>query len=310
MRLPTGFRVGHWTDRDGWTGCTAVLAPEGCVGAVEVRGGGPGTRESDLLSPASGIAGPNAVLLTGGSAFGLSAADGVVRWLAGRGEGVRTRAGVIPLVPAAVVYDLSLGDPAARPDAEAGYAACEAASDTVERGSVGVGTGCTVGKLLGDASRTKGGLGAASLALATGATVAALAAANAFGEIVGEDGRILAGVWHEGAYRRTVDLLREGVAPPRPWREATTLVCVVTDARLTKTQAWLVARAASAGVARATDPTATSLDGDVAYCLASGAVEADPLTVSAVAAEVTAAAIRDAVRAATGAPGCPAASER
>jgi L-aminopeptidase/D-esterase-like protein len=310
MRLPAGFRVGHWTDHDGWTGCTVALAPEGCVGAGEVRGGGPGTRETDLLTPASAASGPNAILLTGGSAFGLAAADGVVRWLAERGLGFRTPTAAIPLVPAAVVYDLALGDADARPGPEAGYAACEAAGEEVARGSVGVGTGCTVGKILGPAGWTKGGVGAASLELAGGASVAAVAAVNAFGEVVGEDGGVLAGAWRDGAYRRTVELLRAGAAPLRPWREATTLVCVVTDARLTKTQAWLAARAASAGVARAVDPSATAVDGDVAYCLASGAVEADPLTVSAVAAEVTAAAIRDAVRAATGAPGCPAASER
>jgi L-aminopeptidase/D-esterase-like protein len=310
VRLPSGFRAGHWTDRDGWTGCTVVLAPDGCVGAGEVRGGGPGTRESDLLSPASAAPGPNAVLLTGGSAFGLAAADGVVRWLAERERGFRTSTAVIPLVPAAVVYDLALGSAAARPDAEAGYAACAAAVEEAERGSVGAGTGCTVGKALGPAGWTKGGFGAASLEVAGGATVAAVAAVNAFGEVVGEDGAVLAGAWREGAYRRTVELLRAGTAPLRPWREATTLVCVLTDARLTKTQAWLAARAASAGVARAVDPSATPVDGDVAYCLASGAVEADPLTVAAVAAEVTAGAIRDAVRSATGAPGCPAASER
>lgn len=309
--LPDGVTVGHWTDREGWTGCTVVLAPEPSVAACEVRGGGPGTRESDLLSPASSTPGTQAILLTGGSAFGLAAADGVTACLAERGLGLRTRAAIVPLVAAAVVYDLALGDPEARPDAAAGRAACTAASGgPVERGSVGAGAGCTVGKLLGPEGWTKGGLGFAGVEVADGATVSALAVVNAFGEVVGKDGSVLAGVWQDGGYRRVADLLREGVRPLPPWRESTTLVCVLTDAVLTKTQAWLVARAASAGVARAVEPSATSFDGDVAYCIATGRVESDPFAVSALAAEVTAEAIRDGVRQATGAPGCPSASER
>jgi L-aminopeptidase/D-esterase-like protein len=304
--LPPGFLVGHWSDREGWTGCTVVLAPEDGVSAAEVRGGGPGTREGDLLGPASAAAGAQAVLLSGGSAFGLAAADGVVRYLEERQIGFRTRAAVVPLVAGAVVYDLALVSAAARPDATTGYAACEAAGTTVERGSVGAGTGCTVGKLLGPAGWTKGGLGLASVVLAGGATIAALAVVNAFGEVLAEDGSVLAGVRRQGRYVRTADLLQQGIRPERPWRESTTLVCVLTDARLTKTEAWLVARSASAGVARAVAPSATSVDGDVAYCLAAGRADADPLAVSALAAEVVAAAIRDGVRSATGAPGCPA----
>jgi L-aminopeptidase/D-esterase-like protein len=308
--LPEGVLIGHVSDHDGWTGCTVILAPEGSTAACEVRGGGPGTRESDLLSPAASAPGANAIVLTGGSAYGLAAADGVVACLAEQGVGFRTRAGIVPLVAGAVVFDLALGDAGARPDAEAGYAACAAAAAAVERGSVGAGTGCTVGKLLGPACWTKGGLGFAGRTLAGGGTVAAVAAVNAFGEVLAEDGSILAGAWRDGAYRRTVDLLAAGESPLRPWRESTTLVCVLTDAELTKTHAWLVARAASAGVARAVDPAATAVDGDVVYCVATGRVPLDPLTVAAVGADVTAAAIRDAVREAAGAPGCPAAGER
>jgi L-aminopeptidase/D-esterase-like protein len=304
--LPAGVLVGGVTDRDGWTGCTVILCPEDSTAACEVRGGGPGTRESDLLSPAANAPGANAILLTGGSAYGLAAADGVVQYLAEQGIGFRTRAGIVPLVAGAVVFDLALGDPEARPRAEHGYAACLAASGEVERGSVGAGTGCTVGKLLGPDAWTKGGIGLAGRVLAGGATVAAIAAVNAFGEVLAEDGSVLAGVWEQGAYRRTVDLLAAGTAPLRPWRESTTLACVLTDAALTKTQAWLVARAASSGVARAVDPSATAVDGDVVYCVATGRHEVDALTVAAVAADVTARAIRDAVREATSAPGCPA----
>jgi L-aminopeptidase/D-esterase-like protein len=301
--LPEGVLVGHWTDREGWTGCTVVLAPEGSTAACEVRGGGPGTRESDLLSPAASATGANAVVLAGGSAYGLAAADGVVRWLA-------TRAGIVPLVAGAVVFDLALGSAAARPGPDEGYAACDAAVHDVERGSVGAGTGCTVGKVLGPDAWTKGGLGFAGRTLAGGGKVAALAVVNAFGEVLAEDGAILAGVWREGAYRRTVYLLAAGESPLRPWRESTTLVCVLTDAELTKTQAWLVARAASAGVARAVEPAATAVDGDVVYCLATGGKRLDGLTIAALAADVSAAAIRDAVRSAASAPGCPAASSR
>jgi L-aminopeptidase/D-esterase-like protein len=229
-----------------------------------------------------------------------------VRYLEERGIGLRTGAAVIPLVAGAVVYDLALGPPDARPDSAAGYAACKAAASVVERGSVGAGTGCTVGKLLGPDRWTKGGLGLASIELSDGATVTALAVVNAFGEVLAEDGSVLAGVRRDESYVRTVELLQEGVRPRRPWRESTTLVCVLTDARLTKTETWRVARAASAGVARAVTPSATSFDGDVAYCFAAGRVDADPFVVATLSAEVVAAAIRDGIRSATGAPGCPA----
>jgi L-aminopeptidase/D-esterase-like protein len=310
LLLPAGVLIGHATDASAWTGCTVVICPEGSVSACEVRGGGPGTRESDLLSPAASAPGANAILLTGGSAFGLAAADGVVRWLAENGLGFRTRAGLVPLVASAVVFDLALGSAEVRPQPEDAYAACGTAGTAVERGNVGAGTGCTVGKLLGPEGWTKGGLGFAARTLAGGGKVAAIAAVNAFGDVLGADGAILAGVWSDGAYRRTVDLLAAGVSPLRPRREGTTLVCVLTDATLTKTQAWLVARSATAGVARAVDPAGTAVDGDVVYCVATGRRELDPLTVSAVAADVTAAAVRDAVLAATSAPGCPSASER
>ncbi len=310
MALPAGFRVGHWTDREGWTGCTVVLCPEGGVGACEVRGGAPGTRETDLLSPAAAVPGPHALLLAGGSAFGLAAADGVVRWLEERGIGFPTRVARVPLVAAAVVYDLAVGDPAARPVAEAGYAACQAASrELVERGSVGVGTGCTVGKLLGPERWTKGGLGAAAEEAAGGARVAALAAVNAVGEVVAEDGTVLAGIRGREGFLRSAEVVRERGIDRRPWRETTTLACVLTDAALTKTEAWLVARAAGAGIARAVAPAATSFDGDVSFCLAAGTVEADVDAVSLAATEAVAAAVRDAVRQATAAPGCPAARD-
>jgi L-aminopeptidase/D-esterase-like protein len=307
--LPDGFRVGHWSDREGGTGCTVVLPPPGAVAAGEIRGGGPGTRESELLSPASNAPGVQAVCFAGGSAFGLAAADGVVQWLDERGIGYPTPAGLVPLVAGAIVYDLFRGDPQARPGPDAGRAACEAAGTEVERGSVGAGTGAAVGKVLGADGWTKGGVGLASDEIA-GARMSALAVVNAVGEVVAEDGSVLAGAWRDGGYVRTTDALKEGIELPGGARESTTLVCLMTDARLDKREAWLVARAASAGVGRAVQPSATAHDGDLVYCLASGGVEAHPFAVSALAADVTAAAIRDAVRQATGTPDCPSAAER
>jgi L-aminopeptidase/D-esterase-like protein len=309
-RLPDGVRVGHWTDRDAWTGCTVCLLPEGSVVSCEVRGGAPGTLGSDILQPSSVGPGANAILLTGGSAFGLAAADGVVRWLGERGIGFQTPAALVPLVGAAVVYDLGLGSASRRPDAEGGYAACDAAHDEPEHGNVGAGTGCTVGKLLGPESWTKGGLGMASREIAGGGIVAAVAVVNAVGEVVGEDGSVLAGIWRDGAYVTSASALDSGAEVRRPWGEATTLVTVLTDVELTKTEAWICARAANAGVARAVSPVWTRFDGDTVFCASTRRIAGDALAVSVTAAEVVAEAIRDGVRQATGAPGCPAVSER
>lgn len=308
-QLPEGVLIGHWTDREAWTGCTVVLLPDGSVASCEVRGGAPGTRETDGLSLAAADAGSNAILLTGGSSFGLGAADGVVRWLAERGRGHAMPAGPVPVVAAAVVYDLRLGSSTVWPTADGGYAACEAATPTPEQGSVGAGTGCTVGKLLRD-GWTKGGFGMASLALGGGCVVAAVAVVNAVGEVLDGDGTVLAGIWRDGSCVSSSKVLREQGVRGRSGREATTLVCVLTDARLTKTEAWLCARSAGAGMARAVTPVWTPFDGDAVFCAATNTVHADPAVVSALAADVTADAIRAAVREATGAPGCPAASER
>ena len=304
-KLIEGFALGHWTDLVGYTGCSVVMPPEGTVAAAEVRGGGPGTRESELLQPAATVDGVNAVLLTGGSAHGLAAADGVARWLTEQERGYPTAAGPVPLVSSAVVFDLALGDSQARPGPSEGYAACVASSNEVGRGSIGVGAGCTVGKLLGAEGWCRGGLGFASRSLSSGTTVQALAAVNAFGDVLDESGSILAGARRGGEFPGTVELLSQGVSVRGAQREATTLACVLTDAELDKRQAWLVARSASAGTARAVAPAATAVDGDMTFCLASGQSAADPVAVAAVAAEVVADAIRDGVRSATALPGCP-----
>src|SRR5437763_3655634 len=232
--LPDGFLVGRAATARGDTGCTVVICPPGARGGVDIRGGGTGTRELEPLSPLANAEGPNAVLLTGGSAFGVAAADGVVRWLEERGIGRPTPVGVVPLVSSAVVFDLSATEPSRRPGPESGRAACEAAAGGIPpRGGVGAGTGTAVGKVLGRERATAGGVGYAALRLASGETVAALAVANAVGDVLGADGRVLGGPRGEGGeLLRTADLLPAMGEPPYPVRdgESTTLVCVCTDA--------------------------------------------------------------------------------
>lgn len=304
LPLPEGFSVGHWSDPEGLTGCSVVIPPPGTRGGVWLQGGGPGTRETDTLNPLSRSEEASAVLLTGGSAFGLAAADGVVRWLEQHEMGYWTPAGRVPLVPSAVIYDLASGDPKSRPGPEEGYAACEHAHSGVpERGAVGVGTGATVAKLLGRERGSAGGFGYGAIRTGPGETVAAAAAVNAAGDVIAEDGSVLAGPRaDDGEKARGVDhLVAMEQAPEfRAPEGNTTLVCVCTDAALTKRECGMVARAATAGIARAVDPTFTPVDGDVVFCLASGtAGESRPyisLQIGAAAATATAAAIRDAVR--------------
>jgi L-aminopeptidase/D-esterase-like protein len=301
--LPDGFVVGHWSDPEALTGCTVVIPPPGSRGGVWVQGGGPGTRETDTLNPLSRSEEASAILLTGGSAFGLAAADGVVRWLEEHEMGYWTPAGRVPLVPTAVIYDLANGDPKVRPGPAQGYAACEDASSGVpERGAVGVGCGATVAKVLGRERGGAGGLGYAAVKTGAGETVAALAAVNAAGDVLAEDGSVLVGPRDDdGEMVRGADaLVAMERAPDFKAPEGnTTLACVCTDAALSKRDCGMVARAATAGIARAVDPTFTPVDGDVAFVLASGTGELRPygdMQVGVAAATVTAAAIRDAVR--------------
>ncbi len=310
LPLPDGFMVGHVTHAPGDTGCTVVLCPPETRGGVDVRGGGTGTRELEPLSTLANAEGPNAVLLTGGSAFGLAAADGVMRWLEQRGRGRTTPVGVVPLVPTAVVFDWSAAAAGARPESDDGYGACEAARPGVpERGRLGAGAGTAVGKLLGRDRATRGGVGYAAVRLpAGGVTVAALAVANAFGDVLGDDGTVLAGPRaHGGGLLRSADLLLQMSELPR-WAarpdQSTTLACVCTDAPLDKRGCGIVARVASAGIARAVEPAFTPMDGDVVFCLACGTAPPrvpgpdNTLMLAALgsaAATVVAGAIRDAV---------------
>ncbi|HEX9824375.1 MAG TPA: P1 family peptidase [Actinomycetota bacterium] len=293
-----GVLIGHWTDPVGLTGCTVVIPPPGTIGSGEVRGGAPGTRETDLLRPGMLVHTVDAVLLSGGSAFGLAAADGVVRWMEEQGRGFDTGVARVPIVPSAVVFDLAVGDPSARPGPEAGHAACEAAAEEAEEGCVGAGTGASVAKLHGVQRAVKGGVGIASVS-GDGITVGAVAVVNAFGEIVEDDGTLVAGA-------RPGD--DEEVSPPWPGRN-TTIAAVVTDARIGRERAHLLAVAAHDGLARAIRPAHTMWDGDTVFTLATGAVEAPQATLERLAEEALAGAVRRAVRMAEGVPGIPAASE-
>jgi L-aminopeptidase/D-esterase-like protein len=308
-----GIRVGHWTDADAGTGCTVVIPPPGSIGAVDVRGGGASARETELLAPLAGDREITALLFTGGSAFGLAAADGVMRWCEERGMGLDTPGGRVPIVPAAVIYDLGITANRRRPGPDEGYAACVAATDAPHAvGSVGAGTGATVGKLNGRDGWCKGGLGAASATLLDGATVAVLAVVNAFGDVLGEDGRVIAGVWdpERGFLNASRHVLVAAPAHPRlSQAQHTTLVCVATDARLTKTEAGQVTRMAQTGIARAVSPVNTPLDGDAAVCIATGARESSAFVCGVVAAELAAEAVRDAVREATPLRGVPTGAE-
>jgi L-aminopeptidase/D-esterase-like protein len=308
-----GVLVGHATRREGVTGCTAVLfeGEEEAVVGVDVRGSSPGTRETDRLGPVGAVRPTHALLLTGGSAFGLAAVDGVVRFLEEKGVGLDMGVARIPLVSAAVLFDVVVGDPSVRPDAAMGYeAASSATSGDFAQGSVGAGTGATVGKVLGMDRAMKGGLGSASAHLAGGLVVGALAAVNAFGEVRDPRTRkVLAGPrLEDGTLGDTVELLPEAAARLQ-WGESTTLGIVATNARLSKPQVSKVAQMGHDGLARAIYPVHTTVDGDVVFAASTGKVEVAPDVVGAWGARVLEEAIVRAVLAAEGVAGLPAARD-
>ena len=310
-----GVRVGHHTLAERPTGCTVVLTEGGVVGGVDVRGGAPGSREIALLDPVNTVAVVHGIVLSGGSAFGLDAASGVVRYLEERGIGYPTRLAPVPIVPAAILFDLSVGGaPEIRPTADCGYRAAMAASTgTVVEGSVGAGAGATIGKLRGSARAMKGGIGTASIRLETGLVVAALVAVNAVGDVIDPaTGAVVAGVRTEDGLgladaRR---LLRSGEVTSRPV-ENTTIGVVATNAALTKSEATKIAQMAHDGYARAIVPVHTPGDGDTIFALGTGAWDgtANVGSIGALAAEVMAEAIVRAARQATGLAGYPAARD-
>jgi len=300
----TGIEVGHYTETRRPTGCSVVIARGGAVAGVDVRGAAPGTRETDLLQPANLVDQVHAITLSGGSAWGLDAASGVMRWLEENNIGLSTGYGLVPIVPAAVVFDLGVGDARIRPDAQAGYLACLAASrQAPAQGNVGAGTGALVGKLFGMARAMKGGIGSASLSV-DGITVAALIVCNAVGDVLDPaTGQIVAGA-------RTADgktLLDSRAAMVRGELPQnllagtnTTIGVVATDAVLTKPQAQRLAQVSHDGLARAINPVHTMLDGDTLFALATGqsGKSASMLLLATLAAEVTARAVVNAVWAA------------
>jgi len=307
-----GIKVGHFTDRKAATGCTVILCERGAVAGVDVSGSSPGTRETDLLRPGNSVERVQAIVLGGGSAFGLDAATGVMKYLEEGGFGYETSAGKVPIVPAAIIFDLNVGDPRIRPGANEGYQACLAAADgRVAEGCVGAGTGASVGKILGVQRAVKSGLGTASERIAGDVVVAALAVVNAVGDVIEPGtGKILAGPRrHDGrGFLSTSELWRGGfneAVPP----SNTVIGVVATDAGLGKTQASKLARMAQVGIARTIDPCHTMYDGDALFTLSLGEKEADLTALGAAAAQVVAQAIVRAIRKAKTLAGVPAAKD-
>jgi L-aminopeptidase/D-esterase-like protein len=321
-----GLLVGHAQDEEALTGCTVVLCEKGAIGGVDQRGGAPGTRETDAMHPMHLVNEVHAIVLSGGSAFGLDSATGVVDYLEERGVGFDVRVARVPIVPAAILFDLGVGSSEVRPDAQMGYQAClNASAERPVEGNVGAGTGATVGKIIGPAGAMKSGIGTASIEIGSGVLVGAIAAVNAFGDVVDpETGQIIAGarVVQKGPekigrgpyFADTMWVMQSLVGrsilgfmsnPP----ENTVIGLVATNARFDKEQINKVAQMAQDGLARTVRPAHTMLDGDTIFALATGDVKADVNIVGAFAAEAFSQAILRAVRAAQPAAGLPCASE-
>jgi len=311
-----GIKVGHHTLAERPTGCTVILVDGDAVGGVSQRGGAPGTRETDLLNPLNMVDKVNAVVLSGGSAFGLEAATGTVRWLEEHNIGWPAGPSKVPIVPAAILFDLGVGgNPKIRPTADCGYKAADAATaGPVQEGTVGAGAGATVGKLDGPNKSMKSGLGTASISLPNGLVVAAIVAVNAVGDIIDPaNGQVVAGVRNpDGTLADARKILRAGGTMQRPRAgENTTIGLVATNARLGKALATRMALMADDGYARAISPSHTNGDGDTIFSLATGRWDgnADITTIGALAAEAMADAVVRAATQATGAAGIPAARD-
>jgi L-aminopeptidase/D-esterase-like protein len=308
-----GLKIGHAQDARALTGCTVFLAEAGMVAACDLRGGAVGERELETLRPTHLVERIHAVVFAGGSAFGLDAASGVMRWCEERGIGFDAGVARVPIVPAAILFDLRLGDPKRRPDPAMGYAAAEAARESpVAEGNAGAGTGASVGKLFGIARATKAGVGCWTEDLPGGVRVAALAAVNAFGDVRDPDtGKIIAGPRAAEVSREFLDTsaaMRAGAVRRGFADSSTVLVAVATTARLTRLEAQRLAVMASAGVARSVAPVYTHFDGDVVFALAPGGEDAprmDAIALGAAAAEAVARAIVRGVTQARSAGGIP-----
>jgi L-aminopeptidase/D-esterase-like protein len=307
-----GIKVGHYTDKKAVTGCTVILCERGAVAGVDVSGSSPGTRETDLLRPGNLVEKVQAIVLSGGSAFGLDAATGVMKYLEERGFGYETSAGKVPIVPAAIIFDLNIGDSRTRPGAKEGYQACLASSHgKVAEGCVGAGTGATVAKTLGLERAVKSGLGTASQKIAKDVVVAALIVVNALGDVIEPGtGKVLAGPrkLDGNGFLSTSGLWKgelKGAVPPFN----TVIGVVATDAKIDKAAANRLARVAQVGIARAIDPCHTMYDGDALFALSLGEKEADLSALGAAAAEVVSEAIVRAIQKAESLGGVPAARD-
>ncbi len=319
----SGIRVGHADDQVAMTGCTVILCEEGATGGIDQRGGSPGTRETDLLRPMHMIEHVHAIMLSGGSAFGLNSASGVMRYLSEKGVGVNTGVAKVPIVPAAILFDLAVGDPNVRPDAQMGYQAClNASSEPPVNGSVGAGAGATVGKILGPTQVMRSGIGTASMEIANGVIVAAIVAVNAMGDVVDpETNQIVAGarplkkgpvkIGGSEKFADTLQVMRSFLGRTAlgfAARQNTTIGVVATNAKLTKEEANKLAQMAQNGLALTIRPAHTMLDGDTIFAIATGKARMDVNIIGAFAPLVVAQAILQAVRSATPTEALPAAS--
>jgi len=319
-----GIKVGHETNLEALTGCTVILYPDGAMGGVDQRGGAPGTRETDLLRPLHMVEKVHAILLSGGSAYGLDAATGVMKYLEEQEIGFNVGVARVPIVPAAILFDLGVGDPAIRPDAKMGYHASQnASSEPPAEGNIGAGTGCTVGKILGPGQSMKSGIGTASMEIGGGVIVGAIVAVNAFGDVIDPNtGMILAGaraakvgpvkLGSEGYFANTLTIMRSLIgrtALSFASRSNTVIGVVATNAKLGKIQTNKVAQMAHNGLARTIQPAHTMLDGDTIFALSTSRKNADVNIVGAFASEVMVEAVLRAVRSSKSAAGLPAASD-
>lgn len=319
-----GIKVGHAHDLEAITGCTVVLCEKGATAGVDQRGGGPGTRETDLLRPTNNVEKVHAVMLSGGSAFGLESASGAMRYLKEKGIGYDTGVAKVPIVPAAILFDLNLGSAEVWPDADMGYQACQNAStDTPAQGSVGAGTGATVGNLLGIGQATKGGIGTASMEIGGGVLVGAIVAVNAVGDVIDPaSNQIVAGVRSlqkgplkiggNAQFADSLEILRSWIgraALGMASSKNTVIGVVATNAKLSKAHVNKLAQMAQNGVVRTIRPTHTMHDGDTMFALAVGQKKADINIVGAFAAQVVSQAILNAINTASGLGGVPATSE-
>jgi L-aminopeptidase/D-esterase-like protein len=298
-----GIEVGHAQNKKALTGCTVILCRKGAVAGVDVRGGAPGTRETDLLQPGNLVQKVHAVMLAGGSAFGLDAASGVMRYLEENQVGFQTREARVPIVPSAILYDLDLGDSKVRPDAKMGYQACvNASSKETAEGVIGAGTGASVGKMFGHKQAMKSGIGSASIQLGRGIVVGAIAAVNPVGDVYDPNtGEFVAGIRTK---KKTMEWMRLASRVPMIHRN-TVIGVVAVNANFTKADMMRVAQMAHDGMARAIRPVHTQYDGDTIFALATGGKRADLSTVGVFAAEAFAMAVVRAVRASVSAGGLP-----